>query len=163
MEITHKKDEGFALLISVIFMAVMLSLSLSIGSLAYKQTILAGSATQSQYAFYAADAGLECLLYADYNKRAFENLPGPTDLGYPKTIIFACGDQSVDMVMVAVGTDYFHGEQSVTIDGTRCVDVSIYKPNGLGKTWLFSQGYDIPCGAFTTASRYASRGLRSNY
>ena len=53
-----KTQRGFALLIAIIFMSVMLSFGLALGSLAYKQQVLASSAIQSQYAFYAADSAL---------------------------------------------------------------------------------------------------------
>src|SRR3989344_5216944 len=55
-------SRGFALLIAVIFVSVVLALGLSLGSLGYKQQILASGGIQSQYAFYAADAALECAL-----------------------------------------------------------------------------------------------------
>ncbi|MCX6787231.1 MAG: pilus assembly PilX N-terminal domain-containing protein [Candidatus Kaiserbacteria bacterium] len=59
------KKNGFALIIAVIFMTVMLTLGLTMSSLGYKQELLASTAIQSQYAFYAADAALECVLYID--------------------------------------------------------------------------------------------------
>ena len=71
MGINMKKKNGFTLLIAVIFMAVVLSIGLALGSLGYKQAILASSALESQYAFYAADAGLECALRADEQDNAF--------------------------------------------------------------------------------------------
>ena len=64
MAITQPQ-RGFALLVAVVFMSVMLSFGLALGSLSYKQQVLAGASVQSQYAFYAADAGLECALYED--------------------------------------------------------------------------------------------------
>lgn len=66
--ISNKK--GFTLLIAVIFMAVVLSIGLALGSLGYKQEVLASSALESQVAFYAADAGLECALRADEQDNA---------------------------------------------------------------------------------------------
>src|SRR3989344_5641097 len=64
-----KNTRGFALLVAVIFMSVMLSFGLSLGSLAYKQTVLTASAIESQYAFYVADSALECALLADKDVR----------------------------------------------------------------------------------------------
>ncbi len=52
-------------------MSVMLAFGLALGSLSYKQQVLASSAVESQYAFYAADAGLECGLYADQQQNLF--------------------------------------------------------------------------------------------
>lgn len=67
---------GFTLLIAVIFMAVVLAIGLALGSLGYKQSVLASSALESQYAFYAADAGLECALRADEQDLASDGDPG---------------------------------------------------------------------------------------
>src|SRR5580658_7382511 len=71
MMTAKQTQRGFALLIAVIFMSVMLSFGLALGALAYKQEVLASSAVESQYAFYAADAGLECALYADQVQNLF--------------------------------------------------------------------------------------------
>src|ERR1035437_5684318 len=66
-----KANRGFTLLISVIFMSVMLSFGLALGSLGYKQQVLASDAIASQYAFYGADTALECALYADQQQDLF--------------------------------------------------------------------------------------------
>ena len=54
--------KGFALLIAVIFVSVVLALATALGSLGYKQEILAQNGARSEYAFYAANAALECAL-----------------------------------------------------------------------------------------------------
>ena len=59
------KKKGIALLVTVIFMSVMLAFGVTLASLAYKQSVLASTASLSQVAFFAADAALECALYAD--------------------------------------------------------------------------------------------------
>src|ERR1043166_6855304 len=61
----NNAQRGFTLLVAVIFMSVMLSFGLALGALGYKQLTLASIAIESTYAFYAADAALECALYAD--------------------------------------------------------------------------------------------------
>ena len=52
-------------------MSVMLSFGLALGSLGYKQQVLASGAIASQYAFYVADTALECVLYADQQQGLF--------------------------------------------------------------------------------------------
>ena len=61
----HLPSRGFTLLISVLLVTVILSLSLSLLDVAYKQVVLSSTAKQSQYAFYTADSALECTLYWD--------------------------------------------------------------------------------------------------
>src|SRR3989344_813921 len=62
---------GIALLVTVIFMSAMLAFGLALSSLAYKQSVLASTAIQSQVAFFAADGALEGTLYADQQRGAY--------------------------------------------------------------------------------------------
>lgn len=77
-----KNHKGFALIIAIIFLTVVLTLSVTLSSLGYKQQILSMNAMRSQYAFYAADALLECALI-DGNKSAgqdpYSYINGPYD------------------------------------------------------------------------------------
>ncbi|MBY0110744.1 hypothetical protein K2Y00_01950 [Patescibacteria group bacterium] len=69
---THR---GFTLLIAIILSSVILSLALALLDVAYKQIVLASTAKHSQYAFYAADGALECILYYDQKYDAFGTNP----------------------------------------------------------------------------------------
>ena len=76
-------SRGFALLVAIIFMSVMLTFGLALGALGYKQKVLASSSLGSQYAFYVADAALECILQADQQQNLFAytadmSAPAPT-------------------------------------------------------------------------------------
>jgi len=59
------KKRGFTLLFAVLVSTLVLSVGASIISIALKQIILSGSARDSQFAFYAANTGIECALYLD--------------------------------------------------------------------------------------------------
>lgn len=61
----NKKNEGFVLLFSVLVASLVLSVGMSIISIALKQVILSGSGRESQYAFYMANTGAECATYWD--------------------------------------------------------------------------------------------------
>lgn len=159
-------QRGFTLLISVIFMSVMLSFGLTLGALGYKQQILASSAIESQYAFYAADAALECALYADQRQDAFAyarrdpfNLP-----------LIAC-----DGGLFATSEDTYTGSlwkthTTIPLDGARCAMVTVYKysapqaPENV-TTYIFSQGYDVSCATVANpgGARFVSRGLQAHY
>lgn len=57
----HKKSQtGFALLISLIVVGVILTIGVAILDLSIKQVRLAGNAKESEIAFHAANAGVEC-------------------------------------------------------------------------------------------------------
>ncbi len=151
-------QKGFALLVAVIFMSVMLSFALTLGSLGYKQQVLASSAKASQYAFYAADAGLECVLYADQQTTPNPFLNGNSGsfncAGLSSTTL---RPQSRPMIDI---WQYTKSEMRLNIDGNRCADVTVYKPDAATTTYLFSQGYDVTCSEVNGSGRYASRGLQ---
>lgn len=64
-EINTKK--GFTLLFAVLVSVLVLSVGASVISVALKQSILSSTGRESQFAFYAANSGLECALFWDLN------------------------------------------------------------------------------------------------
>ncbi|MFA6278550.1 MAG: pilus assembly PilX N-terminal domain-containing protein [Candidatus Paceibacterota bacterium] len=151
----NKHNRGFALLISVIFMSVMLALGLSISSLGYKQQLLASAAIESQQAFYAADAGIECALYEDYVSDRFKSGGG---------MELFCGGSQFGIASSTDASNVIYKSRLSLGDGARCADITIYK-NVSGTTYMFSQGYDVPCGTVETpgGARFVSRGISSVY
>lgn len=57
------KESGFALLITLIVVGVVLSVGLTILDLSVKQVRLSANAKESEVAFHAANAGMECARY----------------------------------------------------------------------------------------------------
>ena len=160
-----QKQRGFTLLIAVIFMSVMLSFGLALGSLSYKQQVLASSAVGSQYAFYAADSGLECALYADQQQNLF---------AYTSNMSASAPLMTCDAVAPIYASVLSHTASSqwviftrLSLDsGAHCADVTVYKPMpGSGTTYLFSQGYDVSCATVSNpiGSRFVARGLNVHY
>ena len=170
-----KTQQGFALLIAIIFMSVMLSFGLTLGALAYKQQILTSNAVESQYAFYAADAGLECALYADQQKNLFDYATHGADAPAPQLITtVACGPTDSTRLFYSPGTNgatLVESERLSLDGGTHCADVTIYKynaPQGVKgiTTYIFSQGYNVSCTsveANISGARFVSRGLDAKY
>ncbi len=184
-----QRTRAFTLLIAVIFMAVVLAVGLSLGSLGYKQSVLASSALESQYAFYAADAGLECLLRADEQENDFVPSSFTTGGTEPVTcgvttytftaacytngttettgsdpdFTGACPGSPLQLIMTARISLNAPSPLDPASTGTRCALVTVYKPWSTGTVYLFSQGYDIPCSGLNTTGRYASRGLSAQY
>ncbi|MFA7302280.1 MAG: hypothetical protein WC030_00835 [Candidatus Paceibacterota bacterium] len=173
MAITQN-NQGFALLVAVIFMSVMLSFSLTVSALAFKQVTLTSSAVESQYAFYAADAALECILYYDQNDLDFLYTNMVDRSSAPE---IDCGD------LVGDATIYTESDKSLvraryrfefnTAPSARyCADITVYKyespllPKNYS-TYLFAQGYSTPCGVVegieSSGARYAVRGLQAAY
>ena len=164
-----QKKRGFALLISIIFMSVMLAFGLTLGALGYKQEVLASSAIESQYAFYAADAGLECALYYDQQLNTFA-YQSPQPSSAPRML--CDGTSAFYPPAYPTGIVSYSGSQwvlaeRVSLDGDkRCADVTIYKPApGSGTTYIFSQGYDVSCATVASpgGARFVARGLKTRY
>lgn len=154
---------GFTLLIAVIFMSVMLALGTALASLGYKQELLASTAIESQYAFYAADAGLECGLYADQQSNLFAYDP---NLSATTPSMVCDGATPVSAVTVSHTITKWVTATRLSLDsGKRCADVTVYKPNGAGTNYLFSQGYDVPCTtvAAPNGARFNARGIKVHY
>ncbi|OGG48304.1 hypothetical protein A3G63_01960 [Candidatus Kaiserbacteria bacterium RIFCSPLOWO2_12_FULL_52_8] len=169
------KNRGFALLVAVIFMTVMLSFGLTLGSLGYKQQVLSSTAVSSQYAFYAADAALECVLLADQDSRDkfFERPDGPRS---PARLMTCDGSPAHyppeypnDGIVSDTASLWAVAERLELDGGAHCVDVSVYKytsPQGPGNftTYLFAQGYNVPCDKVEAREgRFSSRGLQAHY
>ncbi|MEK9166539.1 MAG: hypothetical protein AAB846_02280, partial [Patescibacteria group bacterium] len=60
-------QKGFTLLYAVMVSSIALTIGLSAFSLVYGGLALSGNARDSITALYAADAGVECGIYWDYN------------------------------------------------------------------------------------------------
>ncbi len=160
-----KEQRGFALLIAVIFMSVMLTFGLALGSLGYKQEVLASGALGSQYAFYVADAALECALYADQQQDTFAYT---SNMSAPAPSMTCGGTSPVSSSVVShTASAWIVTERFQLDNGEHCADVMISKPASAVSTltYLYSQGYDVPCATVAApgGARFASRGLSAHY
>jgi hypothetical protein len=61
---TNHQQTGFALLMTLLVVAVVVSITLAVIELSIKQLALSVTAKDSEVAFYAANAGMECARYA---------------------------------------------------------------------------------------------------
>src|SRR3989338_8665500 len=59
------RNRGFVLLFTVLIASVILLIAMGITSISYRETILSTEANDGTVAFFAADTGIECALYAD--------------------------------------------------------------------------------------------------
>lgn len=110
---------GFTLLMSVLISSILLAIGYEIYNLASKEVILSASGRESQFAFFAADTGVECALWADSKLDAFATTSVETELD--------CGNAPSALTRQTVGTDYITTFQ-MTLGGgthTQCVDVRV--------------------------------------
>lgn len=164
------RSRGFALLIAIIFMSVLLMFGVLLSALAYKQQLISSSAIESQYAFYAADAALECALYEDQQRGTFaygtsgDPVPPFECDGAPAVV------QPVARSFTTIGgkayqiLQYYRFELDGVDGAKRCADISVYKPNGIGATYVFAEGYDVACSLVgVSGNHYVARGLDVTY
>lgn len=62
---------GFTLLLAVLISGILLALGFALFNIASKELLLSSVGRDSQFAFYAADSGIECALYWDAKQDAF--------------------------------------------------------------------------------------------
>ena len=78
MKLSKFKNRGFTLLFAVLIASVLLSVALAIFSQMYKSLLLSSASKESLAAFYAADSGIECVLYWDLKHDGFDESVFPT-------------------------------------------------------------------------------------
>lgn len=161
-----KNKNGFALLISIIFTSVVLALSLALSSIGYKQQVLASVSVGSQHAFYAADAALECALYADQQENLF-NYATHSASNPPNAIM--CNDVPATQLSYSYDATRLLVLERLSLSANRCADITVYKyavPQSGVATRIFSQGYDTSCDTVTNQpanARFVSRGINIRY
>ena len=64
------KNKGFTLFIAIIVTGTLLLVAVGVVNLTVKQAFISASGSESQHAFYAADTGIECVLYWDVQNPA---------------------------------------------------------------------------------------------
>lgn len=65
MKKSFNSSKGITLFIAVTIMAILLFISFAVVNISIKSTLFASAGRDSQLAFYAADAGLDCAIYWD--------------------------------------------------------------------------------------------------
>ena len=133
----RSENGGFTLLLSILVVSVILSVGLGIFDIMTKELKLSGLGRESQIAFYAADAGIECFFYweikhPNLNKSAFEPETGGTN-----TINCAGNDIQIS----GSGTYVFN----LPLSNNSCVKINITKDTSLSNkviTTVESSGYN---------------------
>lgn len=131
------KQRGAALLIAVLVMSVALVVGMGVYNRTYKELLFGSFWQQTQVAFAAADAGLECATYWDLHPAANYSCFGNASTVWP-TIFPA----------------------TLTITTPICATIEITKNVVAPFTTIRSRGYNS-CDA--TNPRRVERGLRIDY
>lgn len=156
------------LFISVVIMSILLFISFAVVNITLKSTLFASSGRDSQYAFYAADSGIDCVLHWDlkYDPSKFAT----STSGSP----ISCGGGSIangqaipggGVTMIGGGgnanrtsTFYFNLNQGSN-PLPYCTIVTVTK-NLDGTTYVKSKGYNT---CDTSSPRRVERGIEVTY
>lgn len=134
---TASSNRGFTLLYSVLVASLLLSIGLAILNISIKEVMLSGSARDSQLAFYAADAGLECALYWDHSSlNKFKTQGNEKDIFCRGQGPFPVGGQGLGN---PTGFTF-----DFKPDAESCVIVTVVKNNisGILRTVITSRGFN---------------------
>lgn len=113
--IKQKKEKGFTLLFAVLLAVLVLAVGASVINIAMKQVILTGIGRESQFAFYAANTGVECALYWDYrDERVFatSTLSTPYNKSDDYISNIVCGAQSIYMTYEGADANIYVSDES---------------------------------------------------
>lgn len=168
----NDKQEGFALLITLVVVSVVLAIGLSLLFVTTKQYLLAVTAIESEKAFQSAQIGLECMRYHRGQPSTKSALL--KEGGAPPPSLSCAGVNSSNLVQST--TIYNNSDRLLynyryqyTLNDSSCVEPSLYiadltsadtdldysvSGEGLGTiectagticTVVFARGYNRPC------------------
>jgi Tfp pilus assembly protein PilX len=177
------KNRGMTLFIAVVVMSILLFISFAVVNIAIKGSLFSSSGRDSQYAFFAADAGLECAEYWDSKFDAFSTTtPNPmnpsgiiscvsgVDIStdsqsvptYPSQSSIIGGDAAKNNAVQAnTSIFYFVMNQGINpVNSCAVVTVRKYYSGADLKTEIRSKGYNT---CDTSYNRRMERGVEITY
>lgn len=130
-------NRGVTLFIAIVIMGILLFISFAVVNIAIKSTIFASSGRDSQLAFYAADAGLECAIYWDTKVE-------PSKFASAGST-FSCGGYTIQDTQAIAGTSTLTsigaGAPVYSPVVLRNAGGSAWGPDSQGLNWSADGGY----------------------
>jgi len=142
-------NKGFTLFIAIIVAGTLLLIATGITGLAVKQSLISSTGRESQYAFYAADTGMECALYWDV-----QNSSGISAFSTSTGSVINCNNQNMTVGGTAISTFTLNLNPDPF-----CATVTVAK-NDNGSTRIESKGYNT---CDTSNPRRVERAVRATY
>lgn len=154
---------GFTILLAALVASLVLSLGISIFSIARKSVTLSTLGRDSQFAFYAADTAAECALYWDAEPRNSFATSAPAasircddpDPPNPTTV--------TNNLPTWPGTVFTIGGATPFEPNGYCAIVTVTKNNTAPFTIIHADGYNVPCAERTTNPRTLQRSVEWRY
>ncbi len=161
---------GFTLLLAALTASIVLALGSAIFSIAQKQLTLSAIGRDSQFAFYAADTAVECVLFWDFRYNFFST---STPVGVTPTC-----DQAAVLPFVGNPSPPFNYPYTLTSQqmdlfsdakppSDYCAQVTVTKSldpvTQAVRTVVHADGYSTSCATITTNSRALQRSVELHY
>jgi hypothetical protein len=163
-------QRGFTLLLATLLASLLSAIGLAIFNIAQKEVVLSSIGRDSQFAFYAADAGAECALYWDFKHDAFDpTIVYTTDT--PRCAGTALNEfptpyeegSGADNQPSGLGGAGYGNVSSFWFESQGyCAYVSVTKTDSPRRTYIESLGYSTKC-SNVTSSRRLERAVRLTY
>ena len=170
---THTK-KGFVALFAVLLATVVLSISIGIANISYKEVVLSSAAREANSAFFAADSGAECLLLHDLKLGVFTGSGVDAEIscfGLDPTDDKVSKFPPVEYENEGSTPSYAFGYQFDLEDS--CARIELHKNVEEGDafyTKIEAKGYNMSCLQMSTitagtaiASRLVERAVRASY
>jgi hypothetical protein len=145
----QQDQKGFTLFIAIIIMGTLFLAAAAVASLAVRQSLISASGRESQHAFYAADTGIECVLFWD-----IQNPAGISAFSTTTGSNINCNNQTRSVGGSSVSTFSFD-----LAPDPYCVIVRVEK-NPNGSTEIESRGYNT---CDSANPRRVERAIRASY
>ncbi len=149
------QQKGITLLLSVIISSVAALLGLGVFMVIFGEIGISGTSKPSVIAFYAADTGLECSLYADIILNKFATTS-------PQATNIDCNGTAVPMTYTPDGIGGGTFKFNFQVSSQACATVNAAKLN-TGQTVIDSYGENRPNCAAASSARVYQRGLQVLY
>lgn len=131
--------KGYTLLFAVLITSFVISISLSVLTIARKEVLLSGNARESYSAAYVADGAIDCAIFYDKYGDLF------TPATSPDGSIIVCGKENRTITTVVSGTVstytfYVSDKQSAV---SPCAKVIVKRDTSTKITTIESYGYNV--------------------
>lgn len=138
--IKTKENRGFVILMAVTLASIMLSISMGVANIVFRELKFSTSARAGNDAFFAADNGIECALYSDKYPTSSFPVAGPVG-------VVACAS-AVPTYTAGTGTGlYTFVVVGLGSTGSSCAKVTVFKDSVSRSpytvTTVTSKGYDV--------------------
>jgi Tfp pilus assembly protein PilX len=151
-----KLQRGFTLMIAVLMGSILLAIGSAIYNILSKEVLFSASGRESQFAFYAADGGIECTLYQDYVNDAFAMTNPPDSI--------TCNNETVPVTRTFdSGTGTYTSTFDFSLGTTAtdpCVSVTVQRRFSPTRTTIDAAGHNT---CVTDNPRRIERSIRITY